>query len=318
MEAGAGAKEEAGRPPVAHFSIVAHSACDMSRSAHRCVLSLSVYYSLSVLAFLCQLSLGAEETQAMRLQEKMQEMKEVTAHSHSLPPSLRPSVLSSPASFPWHVRLLRCLSHFFVLLSAVLLLLLLCCVVLCQLDEQYALHVRRYEARMRRVAEGEAAFRVKQANTIAYLRRFKGFIAETDQKRSRAEKKEHEERKQKEEKDGELGLLNAQLARSKRSRDRIKRKNGQPQRQRNRHTTSRPLHRTAAPSPSSTQSPASVSCVVVVGCSDVYCQYRLYLESALLASDQFSEIDELINRHHILQQTHDDLTTQAQQVGLTH
>ena len=79
---------------------------------------------------------------------------------------------------------------------------------------------------MRRVSEGEAAFRAKQANTIAYLRRFKGFIAETDQKRSRAEKKEHDERKQKEDKGGELIALNAQLARSRRSRDRMARKNG--------------------------------------------------------------------------------------------
>ena len=60
-----------------------------------------------------------------------------------------------------------------------------------------------------------------------------------------------------------------------------------------------------------------VRCVRSIGRSDVYCQYRVYLESALLASDQFSEIDELINRQHILQQTHDDLTAQAQMVSIT-
>ena len=94
------------------------------------------------------------------------------------------------------------------------------------LDEQYALHVRRYEARMRRVAEGEAAFRSKQAHTVAYLRRFKGFIAETDQKRVRAEKKEQDERRQKEDKDGELTALQHTLAAHRRSRDSVKRKNG--------------------------------------------------------------------------------------------
>ena len=94
------------------------------------------------------------------------------------------------------------------------------------MDEQYALHGRRYEARMRRVAEGEAAFRSKQAHTVAYLRRFKAFIAETDQKRSRAEKKEQDERKQKEDREGELTALHSTLAAHRRRRDSVKRKNG--------------------------------------------------------------------------------------------
>ena len=92
------------------------------------------------------------------------------------------------------------------------------------LDELYAAHVLAYEERMARLREGERRYGERRQQTVAYLRRFKSFIAETDTKRLRAEKKEAEERRGKEEKEEELQRLQRQLRRLTRQRDAVQRK----------------------------------------------------------------------------------------------
>ena len=137
------------------------------------------------------------------------------------------------------------------------------------LDEQYAAHALRYAERMRRVREGEAAYADKRAHTVAYLRRFKAFIAETDTKRLRAEKKEAEERRCREDKERELQALHHQLRRALRRRAVVQRR------------------------------------------AAVYRAYRAYLESVLLHSEQYTDVDELLTRHAILTQTQSDLAEQS-------
>ena len=92
------------------------------------------------------------------------------------------------------------------------------------LDELYGAHVLQYEERMVRLREGEARYAERRAQTVAYLRRFQSFIAETDAKRLRAEKKEAEERRGKEEKEAELVRLHRQLRRLTRQRNAVQRR----------------------------------------------------------------------------------------------
>ena len=62
------------------------------------------------------------------------------------------------------------------------------------MDDKLAKMKRDYEIRIRKVKQGEIQFKEKQRSTIAYLRKFKAFIVETDTKRNRAEKKKADER----------------------------------------------------------------------------------------------------------------------------
>jgi hypothetical protein len=139
-----------------------------------------------------------------------------------------------------------------------------------QLDEELKSKKLSYENRMKLVNEGEMKFLDKQSNTIKYLRRFKGFIVETDSKRLRSEKKEMEESRLKEMKLNEMNELKVHLMELIQQKVRLE------------------------------------------GKMKFYKYYKFYLESVLQVSEQYGEIDELINRYGILSQTHSDLRVEQE------
>ena len=144
---------------------------------------------------------------------------------------------------------------------------------LAAMDAQLAETKQRYKERCHVVSQGILAFRERQAATLAYLRRFRPFVIESDTKRQRAERKYADEHRAIQQRTAELAQLKATLQQLQQRRAHVRRRN------------------------------------------TLYRSSQTYLESVLLHSDAYSELDELLNRHAILQSTNADLTRDAQIVA---